>query len=251
MENNQTKTIFIGDVHGLSSWRNIVDQHHTAETIVFIGDYLDSFSVDGLTQLRNLENIVEFKKTSHQKVVLLVGNHDIHYWPGFLYRGATSGYQPVMSHQYIDFFQENMEHFQMAFCVENYLCTHAGVSDEFLRYHGYNEGDDVVEFLNNLFLYKPNVFSFDAFSNRYGEFCDPYGNSVGQSPVWIRPLSLQRGNKNSFLKEKYIQVVGHTGQKSLDISGETTGGRYIYIDTLPIGEYLISENGVCRVGLVG
>jgi predicted phosphodiesterase len=243
-----SKIIFIGDIHGLDSWKHIVETHPTATTIVFEGDYLDSFNIDGFTQLQNLQDIVNFKKTSQQNVVLLVGNHDIHYWPGFLYRGTTSGYQQIMSHQYINFFQENIEHFQMAFVTENYLCTHAGVSAQFLHDYGYTEGECVVEFLNSLFHYKPNAFSFDAFSDRYEGYVDPYGDSVGQSPVWIRPLSLQRGNKKSFLKEKYIQIVGHTQQKYLDLNGKTTGGKYIYIDTLPIGEYLISEDGVLSVG---
>jgi hypothetical protein len=47
------------------------------------------------------------------------------------------------------------------------------------------------------------------------------------------------------LKTKYIQIVGHTQQKQIDIKNKATNGRYYYIDTLSTsGEYMIIEDGV-------
>ena len=37
--------------------------------------------------------------------------------------------------------------------------------------------------------------------------------------------------------------MGHTTQNKIDIKGQTTGGRYYYIDTLGTsGEYLVIQN---------
>ena len=38
-----SKNIYIGDIHGRTLWKDIVDAHPDASTINFIGDYFDSF----------------------------------------------------------------------------------------------------------------------------------------------------------------------------------------------------------------
>jgi hypothetical protein len=251
-----SKNIYIGDIHGLDVWKQIVEKHGDADNIVFIGDYFDSYDLAGLTQLRNAQDIVEFKKFQEldpsKKVYLLIGNHDIHYWPGVKDRGGTSGFQPTMMFQFEQFFRENEDMFQMAVSlgttINRRLCTHAGVSAKFLKdvgywTHDYGDESHVAEFLNDLFKYKPNEFTFNSYVDRYMGFVDGYGNNEEQSPIWIRPNSLQRANKNEDIKKMYTQIVGHTVQNSIDIKGKTTGGKYYYIDTLPIGEYLVEIDG--------
>jgi hypothetical protein len=52
------------------------------------------------------------------------------------------------------------------------------------------------------------------------------------------------GNRETFLKDQYIQIVGHTQRDKIDM-GKSTGGRYYFIDTLSSsGEYLIYDDGV-------
>lgn len=253
------KNIYIGDIHGRDVWQKIVEDHDDADNIVFIGDYFDAFDIDGLTQLRNVNNIVRYKKYREldptKKVYLLIGNHDMHYYPNIKDRGGTSGFQPTMMFQFEQFFRENEGMFQMAVCIGNRLCTHAGVSSLFLNdvgYWTYDYGDEskVVDFLNDLFKHKPNIFTFAAYSDRYNGYVDGYGDNEGQSPIWIRPKSLQRSNKNTDLKKMYIQIVGHTSQDQIDIKGKTTGGKYYYIDTLSKGEYLIDKDGIFSIGKV-
>jgi len=256
------KNIYIGDIHGRDVWKKITQQHLDADNIVFVGDYFDSFDVSGIEQLFNAEDIVRFKKEieldSTKKVYLLIGNHDIHYWPGNKDGGATSGYQSIMANQFEFFFRDNEDSFQMSVTIGNCLCTHAGVSVNFLEDVGYwkeknhNDESKVSYFLNDLFKYKPNEFLFDAYSNRHYNlaYVDGYGDNEGQSPIWIRPKSLKRSNAKSDLKKMYIQIVGHTQQKKIDIKGKSTGGRYYFIDTLLSNEYLIEENGEFKLGQV-
>jgi hypothetical protein len=255
-----SKTIYIGDIHGRDIWKEIVEEHKDADNIVFIGDYFDSFNIPGTVQLRNARDIVEFKKFQEldptKKVYLLIGNHDIHYMRGIEGKGTTSGFNANMMYEFEMFFDENKEHFQMCVQIGDKLCTHAGISETFLKDAGYWEYSDnldfsgVAEFINDLFTYKPNQFTFEGYYDRYYGLASPngYGDDEGQSPIWIRPKSLQLSNKNSDLKKQYIQIVGHTQQDTIDIKGKSTGGRYYYIDTLPSGEYLIDEDGEFRTG---
>jgi predicted MPP superfamily phosphohydrolase len=250
------KNIYIGDIHGRDVWKQIVEKHDDVDNIVFIGDYFDSFDISGIEQLRNVQEIVEFKKEREldptKKVYLLIGNHDIHYWPGVKDRGGTSGFQPTMMVQFEQFFRENEDMFQMSVSlgttINRRLCTHAGVSSKFLKdvgywTHDYKDESNISDFLNDLFKHKPNEFTFNSYADRYMGFVDGYGNNEEQSPIWIRPKSLQRSNKNTDLKKMYVQIVGHTQQNNIDIKGKTTGGKYYYIDTLPSGEYLVEVDG--------
>jgi len=250
------KNIYIGDIHGRDVWKEIVEKHDDADNIVFIGDYFDSFDISGVEQLRNAQEIVQFKKEREldptKKVYLLIGNHDIHYWPGVKDRGSTSGFQSTMMFQFEQFFRENEDMFQMSVSlgttINRRLCTHAGVSSKFLKDVGYwtydyKDESNISDFLNDLFKHKPNEFTFNSYADRYMGFVNGYGDNEEQSPIWIRPRSLQRVNKNEDIKKNYIQIVGHTQQNQIDIKGKTTGGKYYYIDTLPSGEYLVEVDG--------
>jgi len=253
------KTIYIGDIHGRDVWKQIVSENDDADNIVFIGDYFDSFDIPCVVQLKNTQDIVDFKKKREldhsKKVYLLIGNHDIHYMKGIEGKGTTSGFNANMMYEFEMFFDENKEHFQMCIQIGDRLCSHAGISETFLKdtgywSHDYEDYNGIEEFINDLFHFRPNEFTFEGYDNRNYGLMSPngYGDDEGQSPIWIRPRSLQRSNKKSELKKQYIQIVGHTQQDYIDIKGKTTGGKYYYIDTLPSGEYLIDIDGEFSVG---
>jgi hypothetical protein len=59
-------------------------------------------------------------------------------------------------------------------------------------------------------------------------------------------------NRNT-LREKVIQIVGHTEVKKLDLVGaeKSAGGRYYLIDCLGTsGEYMIIEDGFITKGTI-
>ena len=181
------KTIYIGDIHGRYVWKQIVEEHSDVDIIVFIGDYFDSFDIPGVVQLKNAQDIVEFKKEREldptKKVYLLIGNHDIHYMRGIEGKGTTSGFQPNMMYQFEEFFEENKEHFHMCVQICDRLCSHAGISETFLKYtgywsHDYEDYNGVEEFINDLFKYKPNQFTFEGYYDRHYGLAspNPYGD---------------------------------------------------------------------------
>jgi hypothetical protein len=240
------KTVVIGDVHGRSIWKLIVNIENP-DMVVFIGDYFDSFDIKGEEQLNNFLDIIEYKKSSGKEVIMLIGNHDFHYFPEVGNTG-TSGYQSIFKHQIEPTIDANREHLQMVYQMDEFLFSHAGVSPTFMDGEFGEEGwveDNVVELLNDLFKYKPKSFDFNG--------TDPYGDNTYQTPIWIRPKSLMAVNKkhDKGLKKKYIQVVGHTQVKKLDLIGaeKAAGGRYYLIDCLGTsGEYMIIEDGFITKG---
>jgi hypothetical protein len=247
------KLVAIGDIHGRDYWKQIVDQEQDADTFVFVGDYFDSFTIKGTDQINNFLDIVEFKKQSKVPIILLIGNHDYHYYPGIEDSG-TSGYQTLMAPSIKHVVSENKQYLQAAYQVDDFVFTHAGLSSEWLD-------DNIVMwdvpnlamYVNDLFYYQPQKLAYRSYKQVgdkvYG--VGGYGNETFQGPLWIRPAALMQANKET-LRKQIIQVVGHTPQDTIDIKGKSTGGRYYFIDTLEYGQnqYLVIKDGDVSLGIL-
>jgi predicted MPP superfamily phosphohydrolase len=245
------KLVAIGDIHGRDYWKQIIDQEQDADTFVFVGDYFDSFTIKGPEQINNFLDIIEFKKQSKVPVILLIGNHDYHYYPGIEDNG-TSGYQTLMAPSIKHVVDDNKQHLQAAYQVDEFIFTHAGLSSEWLD-------DNIVMwdvpnlamYVNDLFYYQPQKLAYRSYKQVgdqvYG--VGGYGSETFQGPLWIRPKALMAANRDT-LRKQIIQVVGHTPQDTIDIKGKSTGGRYYFIDTLEYGQnqYLVIKDGVVSLG---
>ena len=226
------KTVVLGDIHGRKIWKDIADKEHDADRFVFVGDYFDSFNIPGIEQLGNFEDIIRFKKESGKDVVLLIGNHDLQYFPE-VSNAKCSGFQPKMYTAFSHAINENRDHLQMCYEQDGFLFSHAGISTKWLKKTFKRDWNvnNVVERVNELFKTKPNRFVFLGW--------DPYGDDVDQTPVWIRPRSLKIANNNTNLYRKYIQVVGHTHRSTVDFSGRT-----YFVDTFDTStDYLTIVDG--------
>ena len=243
------KTIVLGDTHGRSNWKLAIAQDQP-DRAIFIGDYFDSFEFSGVEQIDNFKQIIKYKEDNPQvEVVLLIGNHDHHYFPEIGYTG-TSGFQRTMAPSIMQVIDENRHHLQMAYGFGDYLFTHAGVSPVFMDQvfgpDGWSKENVVVD-LNEMFRYKPKAFDFNGL--------EPSGDNACQTPIWIRPRSLMQANKKhpKSLKKDYIQVVGHTQRHKIDIDGSDkfTGGRYYFIDTMDTsGQYLVIQDNQLTINSV-
>jgi predicted MPP superfamily phosphohydrolase len=243
------KTIVLGDTHGRSNWKLAVHQDKP-DRVIFIGDYFDSFEISGVEQIANFKEIIKYKEDNPQvEVVLLIGNHDHHYFPEVGYTG-TSGYQSGIAPSITQVVDENRHHLQMAYGFGEYLFTHAGVSPVFMdQVFGENDWsiENVVVDLNEMFKYKPKAFDFNGFESS--------GDNTTQTPIWIRPRSLMSANKKhkKGLKKDYIQIVGHTAMRKIDLKGNDmfTGGRYHFIDTMDTsGDYLVWQDNKLTINSI-
>lgn len=235
------KTIILGDTHGKPFWKEAVSAENP-DRVIFIGDYFDAFDIKTEDQINNFLDIVEFKETSGKEVIMLLGNHDIHYYTGDT---GTSGFQKIGSFQICPVLEKNIHHLQIAYQMGEFLFSHAGVSSEFLDLvfpDGWKQ-ETFVDQINELFKYQPRKFEFNGL--------DPYGDDTWQTPIWIRPKSLMRANRDT-LRKVFIQVVGHTRVKKLDLIGaeKAAGGRYYLIDCMDsTKEYMIITDKI-QVGKV-
>jgi hypothetical protein len=223
----------IGDVHGRDTWKFMThdssyefeqwaimiengadpnddlfknDYPYTGfDKIIFIGDYVDSFDVDNTRMKKNLEDIILFKKSLPDRVILLWGNHDVQY---FIKDQICSGYRPEMQWDLEILFRDNRNLFQLAYQEEDYLWTHAGLTKPILKglikqYEFLRDLKSESEVLNMAFeMQVPEIFAVDSASG---------GWSMFGGPLWVRPTQLQEYGVDLH------QVVGHTPQKRLRI----------------------------------
>lgn len=138
----------ISDVHGDNIWKYFIDE--SCDKIIFLGDYVDSFTIQNSTMLNNLLDIIEFKKQNIDKVILLWGNHDVQYlyYPENQYQ--CSGLRPEMGFTFKHIFKEHEHLFQYAYQYNNWIFTHAGIQDNWFqnRFKG-NISNNIADQLNN------------------------------------------------------------------------------------------------------
>jgi hypothetical protein len=200
------KTVSIGDTHGAEVADvvyKIIDQQ---DKFIFVGDYVDSFFFDNATIKKNLLDIIELKKRSPEKIILLWGNHDIQYLPDNLY--FCTGYRPEIHHELSEIFNLNSDLFQFSYQTGDYLWTHAGVHDGWFEHRfnpfikEYKDICSVSELLNAAFSERfPGLFDIGY---RRG------GNHKVGGPLWC--------DKTEFVSRPlkgYNQIVGHSRLKHI------------------------------------
>ena len=242
---NKINIMSIGDIHGRNSWKinifgslqaydwwkNEVDEGiievmsdqypvlHSMEKIIFVGDYVDSFDVSNEDMLNNLDDIIHFKRTYPEKVILLLGNHDIQY---IVKDNVCSGFRPEMKIDIEQRFNDNADLFQICYLhigtnpsgsPRRTLWTHAGITQGWLRnakrqtmfnpkYRFYEEFRDLD--------YEP-IDVFLEFCWKFRSKClfdvdsDSGGLNRWAGPLWVRPTTLRFE-----CVEGYDQIVGHT-----------------------------------------
>lgn len=234
------RIIGIGDIHGRSSWKDIVIKEKDADKIVFQADYFDSRQGhSGMRQLTNYNDIIEFKESRPDQVVLLFGNHDYHYLSAMKerYSGFQSSYAIDFEHAInIDLNKRNL---QMAYMADGVLFTHAGVTKTWLKEKLELEvlDNNTVDIINDYLFYKPSVFKFNS-----GPNASQTGDDITQSPIWVRPFSLSEDKFDIWYS------VGHTQVEDISIVDEY---KIVLTDCLArTNAYVIFEDGIPSEGRV-
>ena len=225
------RIVAIGDTHGRSKWKEIVEREKGADKIVFIGDYFDAkdggYSAN--RQIVNFNEIVEYKKDNPDKVIMLLGNHDFHYLNGVNenYSSYQFGYAKDINEALQPIVDEGL--IQMSYQFDKYFFSHAGLTKTWADNNNIDR-DNLQDSVNELFRTNITKFKFTMGDNySYG------GNDVTQPPIWVRPQSLVKD-----MVEGIVCVVGHTQVKELTIMEENN---LILIDCLGTNDgYLVVDN---------
>jgi len=207
--NNYTKmlkTITFGDPHGRNFWEDINPDNY--DKIIFVGDYVDSYDLSNLEIKVNLNNIISFKKEYSDKVILLLGNHDLPYYYYFM-GNVDAGFRIEAWVDLHTIFRDNKELFQCAFQIENYIWTHAGVIEgwynryvpDMIKKHDIQ--GNLAEVLNILF--ESNYKALYTCTSIRG------GYSPEGSPYWAHWTEMVETPLKG-----YHHIFGHTYNKNVE-----------------------------------
>jgi hypothetical protein len=236
------KLIVIPDLHGDTCWPEIL-MKETFDKVIFLGDYLDSpTKINGKEELANLNAIIDLKKKSPEQFFLLLGNHEFHYTAaGIKVDERSPRFQPAYASAFRETLFNNREMFQLAYKVDQYLFSHAGVTHHWLsKFSGKLDCDSIDKAVNETWERQPQAFALTPEGRAHD-----WGDDKWQSPIWVRPGSLQSGSEK--FKSQIIQVVGHTPKPSIEVS-DAENQRYYFVDTLRYSkEYLVINNGCASV----
>lgn len=133
------KILVVPDIHGETFWKEPVQKYiDQVDRIVFLGDYLDPYIDDGSVYdqeevYHNMMEIVDLKRKNKDKVILLIGNHDFHYFSKRTLRLAQASRCDLQNwHRNNQIYNENEDLFKIAHVEEakgiTYLFSHAGLT---------------------------------------------------------------------------------------------------------------------------
>lgn len=238
------KLVAIGDIHGRSIWKDILEKEKDADKVIFIGDYFDSFDIGVKKQVKNFIEILEEKEKNPDKIILLLGNHDYHYLPEVVRSGNTgSGFSSTLYNRIGRRVVNSIRSGIIQGCyIHNHkiLFSHAGITKTWSTNNNLKL-DTLQDSVNGLLKRDRSKFGFYHFNpnDTSMSVSDPYGDNAYQSPIWVRPTSLYRD-----IMEEYTYVIGHTRTRSGKV--ETFNNIY-FIDCLSdTGQYLVIENEIFK-----
>lgn len=195
-----SKILIVPDVHGRKFWHKAEEMINSVDKVIFLGDYLDPYPwecISRLDAIKEFEKIIEFKNDNLDKVILLLGNHDCAYYFNF---GDASRYDYDNEHKIKMIFDQNSDLFKLFHKEDNYLFSHAGITNDWLK--TYFSGKSINDFLT---LNEKNIIPYLwVVSYLRGGFGDT------GSMVWSDVREKDR-------ESTFYQIFGHTQLESAPI----------------------------------
>ena len=167
-KDNTPILLIIPDIHGRLFWISATRKYPDLP-VIFLGDYLDPYThYEGILPseaLANFKEILDFKKANMERVTLLLGNHDIHYFDKDMNSSRKDKEHYDEIHQ---IFCENLSMFKLAMTVrteeKDFLFTHAGVDIDWLRYRmpdvNPKDVNDICKSFNDKLITEESLYEF-------------------------------------------------------------------------------------------
>lgn len=216
--------IVIGDVHGSTLWQEIVKKHSNCR-YVFLGDYCDPYKdIANEDVLENFKRIIEFKQENPEEVILLLGNHDIHYLVDDAPMGSRFSLELMMDIE--ELLVGYTDCFQCVYRYDGMLFTHAGVSRPWFEEQFC--GDTHRDIADQLISRTGDTSLHDCGKARGGKHA--YGGIF-----WADKEELNN------LPPHVIQIVGHTRVPEITCRQEVDSAVY-FCDCLWQEKYMLIEH---------
>lgn len=204
----EKKILIIPDVHGRSFWRSAVASGDY-DKIIFLGDYVDPYPderIGELTALHGLMDIIDFYDRHPDQVVLLLGNHDLHYLSPYYHEMCPCDRYDEKHSDVLHLLFTKGDRFNLAheetIGSQKYLFTHAGVNQPWLKRNLKVIRQPDAIHLNRLLLFDEGIETLRQVGLlRWGMY-------LTGSVVWCDSDELAVSDP---LPDVY-QIVGHTRQ---------------------------------------
>ena len=204
----EKKILIIPDVHGRSFWRPAVASGDY-DKIIFLGDYVDPYPderIGELTALHGLMDIIDFYDRHPDQVVLLLGNHDLHYLSPYYHEMCPCDRYDEKHSDVLHLLFTKGDRFNLAheetIGSQKYLFTHAGVNQPWLKRNLKVIRQPDAIHLNRLLLFDEGIETLRQVGLlRWGMY-------LTGSVVWCDSDELAVSDP---LPDVY-QIVGHTRQ---------------------------------------
>lgn len=238
-----SKLLILPDIHGRDFWRKpcLEGDIDSYEKVIFLGDYVDPYPFERIRNkaaLDNFRDIIAFADEHPDRVVTLLGNHDLPYF-STAYRSMLSHHSRMATGPIYDsiseVFASRADRFPLATVADGILFTHAGVNRGWLSdcepscldeqgHCRFIDADRLAEHLNTYTANEAGMRKLLCVSYRRG------GSHECGSCVWADVHEMQAfhdslADKNdSDLFSNLRQVFGHTQQASMDAEGNIVYG---------------------------
>lgn len=123
MEGKNKTYLIIPDVHGRDFWKEGVKKRLSDEKIIFLGDYTDPYSFEGITHEVVPGTIREILETPN--AIFLLGNHDLSY----LFPNSPEVRQDKDIKRFKEIenlFLDNWDKFRLTYTEDELVFSHAG-----------------------------------------------------------------------------------------------------------------------------
>lgn len=183
--------LIIPDIHGRNFWIEPCQQWQGS--IIFLGDYHDPYpnQVSVEDSLENLRKLAKFVTNNKDRCRCLLGNHDQSYFTGNLKCRFDYKHEEEIR-ELLKSLKLQQYHISTIY-PHKYIFTHAGVTQDWLNYHGLS---DLVD-----------IGSMSNFSEWLEEVPRSRGgNSLYGSLLWN---SLEDYESENHIPD-YYQIFGHT-----------------------------------------
>ena len=233
------KILIIPDIHHkYEIAEDIIKRNKPAYTI-FLGDYFDDFDDDDVNFTRNTAKWLE-KSLLDKTRIHLIGNHDIQYIsknPSLKCSGFTRIKQSIIDQSNINWSKLLM----YCWIDSSWLCTHAGLSYDFLLDIKKDGGEDIKKILNNSWDDKNMSKLTKEFYHRFFDISQQKGGTADVGgPLWCDYME--------FVTIPNVkQIFGHTPDPEIRYSNNGEGAEYYCIDT-KLSKYVVMKDS--RVTIV-
>ena len=243
------KILVLPDIHGRQFWKEPCKNIDQYAKVVFLGDYMDPYDFEHISveeALVNFEEIVDFTKQHTDKVVMLLGNHDMPYFSK-TYKSFSwwhCRHSKKFHNDIAEIFDSNHDMFKIADVEDNVLFTHAGITPGWLKtafteQYEITSLEDLTFSLNNLLNTDTGLkYLFMISEDRGGR--DRYASCIwadASDTMWYQEM-LRNPDCTIQPIMKIKQVYGHTLQAFYKPDGGIGYG-----DAIEMGNNRMLDNG--------